>query len=98
MRLFVQDFTMRTTVILVFALVLQPLLAQQPARTHWAVSYSHQDARFSLRLVEIRFADERHGVAVGWLARAGRPERSDQTEPAALMTADGGKSWNLVPL
>lgn len=80
----------RIIVILAIALGLQPLPAQQPAKPHWTVSYSHRDTQTSLSLGEIRFADATHGVAVG---RLGKP-----AEPVALVTADGGASWNLIRL
>ena len=91
-------YQMRLIIVLAGAIGLQPLFAQQPAKAHWAVSYSHKDPRSSLILSEIRFADATHGVAVGRLGKPGWPFRYNLAEPVALTTVDGGATWNLVPL
>jgi len=66
--------------------------AAMAAGGRWRVQYAHQGKAESLRIADLKFASSRRGVAVGDLM-AGRRSRS-----VALLTGDGGGSWEMVPL
>jgi len=62
------------------------------AADKWNVAFFHDEKDSTLTLGEIVFPSERRGIAIGVLNEKFR------VKPVAVVTADGGKRWELVPL
>lgn len=58
----------------------------------WELQYFHDKDEESLALYDIAFASPRRGIAIGVHQRRGR------SNGVALVTADGGGRWDVVPL
>ena len=63
------------------------------AADKWNVAFFHDEKDSELTLVQIVFPSERRGIAIGVLT-----EKSGRVKPMALVTGDGGKRWEKVPL
>jgi photosystem II stability/assembly factor-like uncharacterized protein len=55
------------------------------------VQYLYDEAKSNLVLNDLKFASAQRGVAVGYI------EEGKRVRPTALVTADGGAHWSLVP-
>lgn len=62
------------------------------AGQRWRLEYFYDADDSSLTINDLSFASTQLGVAVGYLSERGR------VRPAALITRDGGRSWNLASL
>ena len=62
------------------------------AADKWNVAFFHDEQDSALTLGEIVFPSERRGLALGVLNEKGR------VRPVAVVTGDGGKRWEMVPL
>lgn len=62
------------------------------AADKWNVSFFHDEKDSTLTLDEIVFPSERRGIAIGVLNDKGR------IKPVAVVTGDGGRRWEMVPL
>jgi len=60
------------------------------AAEHWRLQYFYDQDDSELSLTDIQFPSERRGIAAGYLSRDGR------RQPAALLTGDGGRRWDLT--
>ena len=67
------------------------LLALPAGAERWRVQYLYDEAKSNLVLNDLKFASPQRGVAVGFI------EEGRKTRPTALVTADGGAHWALVP-
>ncbi len=56
----------------------------------WRIQYFYDEDDSSLSFNDIQFPSVQRGIAAGFLERKGR------LRPAALVTADGGRSWTLT--
>jgi hypothetical protein len=56
--------------------------------------YFHDDEKSSISIVQIDFLSASRGIAIGNVAQEGK----SRPEPAALITADGGKTWTRSEL
>jgi len=63
------------------------------AADKWNVAFFHDEKDSALTLVQIVFPSERRGIAIGAVT-----EKSGRVKPMALVTGDGGKRWEKVPL
>lgn len=79
---------MRLTALVLLAVL--PLAAAQ--RDKWNVAYLYDEDQSALALRAIEFPSDQRGIAIGMLNEKGRPR------PVALVTADGGKTWDQVRL
>jgi photosystem II stability/assembly factor-like uncharacterized protein len=59
----------------------------------WKVQYFYDETKSSLSIADLQFPSARRGVAVGDIDRAG-----GHTSPVAVVTADGGEHWQVLPL
>ena len=66
--------------------------APAPARDKWNVAYLYDEDQSSLTLRAIEFPSDQRGIAIGVLNDKGRPR------PLALVSSDGGKTWDQVRL
>ncbi|MFN9459366.1 MAG: WD40/YVTN/BNR-like repeat-containing protein, partial [Acidobacteriota bacterium] len=62
------------------------------AADKWTVSFFHDEQDSGLTRGEIVFPSERRGLALGVLNEKGR------VRPVVVVTGDGGKRWEMVPL
>jgi len=62
------------------------------AADKWNLAYQYDQDESSLFLRAIEFPSDQRGIAIGILAEKGR------VRPVALVTANGGKSWDQVKL
>jgi hypothetical protein len=67
-------------------------VATAGAADKWNVAFFHDEKDSTLTLGEIVFPSERRGIALGVLNDRGR------VKPVAVVTGDGGKRWEMVPL
>jgi hypothetical protein len=67
------------------------LLALPAGAERWRVQYLYDEAKSNLVLNDLKFASPQRGVAVGFI------EEGRKTRPTALVTADGGAHWSMVP-
>ncbi len=58
----------------------------------WALQYFYDKEDSSLALVDLQFPTARRGVAVGVITERRR------RNPVAVLTGDGGRSWETLPL
>lgn len=77
-------------VLLATALLLLSCLAC--AAESWELAYFHDEDDSSLSLTDIAFGSAQRGIAVGSI----RNSRLRKATPVALVTSDGGKSWDTV--
>lgn len=63
------------------------------AADKWNVAYFHDEKDSALTLVQIVFPSDRRGIAIGVLT-----EKGGRVKPVAIVTGDGGKRWEKVPL
>ncbi|MBL8242077.1 MAG: hypothetical protein JNM66_31920 [Bryobacterales bacterium] len=63
------------------------------AADKWNVAYLHDEDNSSLILRAIEFPSDQRGIAIGVLT-----EKNSGAKPIALVTANGGKSWEQVKL
>ncbi len=62
------------------------------AAGRWELVFFHDVIDSELTIVDLCFPSPRRGVAVGYLSEKGK------TRPQALVTSDGGRTWNFVRL
>lgn len=68
-----------------------PACAQQ-----WRIAYLYDENKSSLEIADLQFPSATRGVAVGSLSpRKSSPGRG---KPVAVVTSDGGSSWEIVPI
>jgi hypothetical protein len=72
------------------------ILAPAALADRWALQYFYDEARTELALADIAFPDVRRGIAVGTIYD--QPDRSKGAKDIALLTADAGAHWSMVPL
>ncbi|MFN0102928.1 MAG: WD40/YVTN/BNR-like repeat-containing protein [Bryobacteraceae bacterium] len=58
----------------------------------WSVAYQYDEDESSLFLRAVEFPSDRRGIAIGVLTERGR------VRPVALVTANGGESWDPIRL
>ena len=68
----------------------------------WEVQYLYDDPQGSLRLTNLQFPSETHGIASGVLTthqkgNVLRPD-TDKETPVVLVTSNGGKNWTQIPV
>jgi photosystem II stability/assembly factor-like uncharacterized protein len=68
-------------------LLLLPLYAER-----WQIQYFFDQDKSSLEIVDLKFPSAQRGVAVGSIVEGNR------SRPVALVTANGGTHWQIVPL
>jgi hypothetical protein len=62
------------------------------AADRWTIEYHYDEDRSSFAINDLRFASPRRGVAVGVVTEG------ERTKPLSLVTSDGGKTWERLPL
>jgi photosystem II stability/assembly factor-like uncharacterized protein len=62
------------------------------AAQRWETQYLYDQDKSSLVMVDFEFASARRGIAVGYI------EREYRRDPVSLVTSDGGRNWQRVPL
>jgi hypothetical protein len=62
------------------------------AAERWRVQYMYDEQDSTLAIVDLKFPSATRGVAVGELTGRG------MAAPVALVTGDGGKTWDLIKL
>jgi photosystem II stability/assembly factor-like uncharacterized protein len=67
-------------------------LLSATAADKWNIAYQYDRDESSLFLRAIEFPSDQRGIAIGVLSEKGR------ARPVALVTSDGGKSWDHVKL
>jgi photosystem II stability/assembly factor-like uncharacterized protein len=75
-----------------FAVIAILTLLPAAAADKWNVAYLHDEDESSLFLRAIEFPSDQRGIAIGVLTEKGRQR------PVALVTANGGKTWDQVKL
>jgi hypothetical protein len=73
------------------ALLTLTALCAYPAE-RWQVQYFYDADDSSLAISDLRFATPERGMAVGAFVNL----KNGKTQPAALVTEDGGRTWNAV--
>jgi len=76
-----------------WAVVALVALAAPSRSQHWEVQYFYDKAKSSLSIQDIQFVSASRGVAVGAIH-----ETEKHAKPVAVVTADGGAHWQVVPL
>jgi photosystem II stability/assembly factor-like uncharacterized protein len=74
-------------------LALAAVTAPAMAAPRWQVRFFHDEDDSSIALRQIEFLSAQRGIAVGL-----HTNRSNRTEGVALITSDGGKTWNTLQL
>jgi photosystem II stability/assembly factor-like uncharacterized protein len=74
--------------LLVFLLLIVPAFAER-----WKLAYFYDEEDTSLRIVDLQFASEKRGIAIGQIVR-----KNGKTKPVSLITTDGGAKWNLIEM
>src|SRR6478736_5415729 len=69
-------------------LILLPLTASDK----WNIAYQYDKDESSLFLRAIEFPSDQRGIAIGVLSEKG------DSRPVALVTANGGQSWDQIKL
>jgi len=73
-------------------LSLAALCLALPVFGEWRTVFFHDEDRSSLAIHELRFANEKRGVALAALSEKGN------RKPVAVITSDAGATWKLTPL
>lgn len=63
------------------------------AADKWNIAFFHDEKDSELTLVQLLFPSERRGIAMGALI-----EKGGRVKPVAIVTGDGGKRWEKIPL
>jgi len=75
------------------ALLLLAALASAQAAPRWELSYFYDEARSNLNIVDLAWPSAARGIAAGIVTGRDGDERG-----AAAVTADGGRTWTLLPI
>jgi len=81
-----RTFLLRLCVVLLVAT--GPLAAQK-----WRMQYFYDKAKTELHIADLAFPSPTRGVAVGTIEENGKRQKS-----VAVLTSDGGKTWQLTDL
>jgi photosystem II stability/assembly factor-like uncharacterized protein len=83
----VKSFLFSVQAVAALGTLLVPLRAQK-----WDLKYFYDKDKSSLTFVDIQFPTDKRGVAVGEISDGKRDD------PVSFVTADGGETWERIPL
>jgi hypothetical protein len=64
-----------------------------PAEPRWQVQFFHDELKSRFAIADLAFVDGERGIAVGMLVTD-----KGKTKPTSIVTKDGGKTWDYLPL
>jgi hypothetical protein len=67
-----------------------PQPRQRGSAGSWRLQYFYDRDGSSLEILDLKFPSRLHGAALGTIHRGQKPK------PVALLTSDGGKTWNVI--
>lgn len=79
----------------IFFIALLSAAWAQAADPQWKIQYFYDKLHEVLNIEDLAFPSAQHGVAVGGIFDEALPKKP---RPVAVVTADGGEHWTLVPL